>query len=387
MNGSDVFGVGWSAEPTDSSGDAGSSFLRRFSTDGDEIWSRHFGGMEAGAIVDIGVTADSSGVYVAGATRTRGALSGQCSQGAQDAVVLKFDRNGTEVWARQFGTWENDHARTVTTDATALYVAGDRLLAKFEKTTAPGDTSRPRIGFGCVVNAASHLGGGIAPGEIVTIFGSGIGPPQMVMQRIEQGRVTTDLAEARILFNAVPAPLLYVSDRQSSAVVPYGVAGSGSVQVQVEFRGVRSDSLAMPVLMARPGLFTRGGTQAVALNEDGRVNSALNPARAGSVLTLFATGEGLTSPQVDDGVILLGNILPRPVLEVFVYFHHSEDDWPVAGQILEASGLSGSVPGLLHLRVRVPEGVASHNALPVSMAVRSGDIFMIGSQVVTVAVQ
>ena len=307
--------VGWSARPVDSITAAGSNFLRRFNTNGDELWTRHFGGMQAGIFADAGITADFSGVYVPGTTRDRGALPGQCSQGAQDAVVLKFDSNGTEVWERQVGTWQNDYARTVTTDATALYVAGDRLLAKFEKAAVSGDASRPRIGFGCVVNAASHLGGGVAPGEIVTIFGSGIGPPQLVSQRIEEGRLAAELAETRILFNGVPAPLLYVSDREGSAVVPYGVAGSRSVQVQVEYCGVRSDSLPVPVLIARPGIFTRDGTHAVALNEDGSVNSASNPARGGSVLTLFATGEGLTSPRVPDGIIL-GSTLAKPASEV-----------------------------------------------------------------------
>ena len=70
-----------------------------------------------------------------------------------------------------------------------------------------------------------------------------------------------------------------------------------------------------------------------------------------------------------------------------MYFHLSEDDWPVAGQILEAGGLSGSVAGLLQLQVRVPEGVVANNALPVSMVIRSGDAFVIGSQLVAVAVR
>ena len=57
--------------------------------------------------------------------------------------------------------------------------------------------------------------------------------------RPEDGRLATTLAETRILFNGAPAPLLYVSDRQGSTIVPYAVAGRPSVEVQVEHRGVR----------------------------------------------------------------------------------------------------------------------------------------------------
>ena len=148
---------------------------------------------------------------------------------------------------------------------------------------------------------------------------------------------------------------------------------------------MRSEGHSVSLLSARPGIFTHDGTQAVALNEDGKANSSSNPAPAGSAITICATGEGMTAPRLPDGIVL-SDALPRPAAEVFVYFYLSDDD-PVPGQILEAGGLEGSFPGLLKLRVRVPEGVAPNGALPVLMAVRSGDASMIGSQVVTIAVR
>jgi uncharacterized protein (TIGR03437 family) len=47
--------------------------------------------------------------------------------------------------------------------------------------------------------------------------------------------------------------------------------------------------------MSAPGIFTQdssGRGQAAARNQDGSTNSAANPAKAGEVITLFATGLG-----------------------------------------------------------------------------------------------
>jgi hypothetical protein len=82
------------------------------------------------------------------------------------------------------------------------------FLAKLEKTAAAVGASRPRLFPDCVVNAASYLGGGFAPGEIVTLFGSAIGPSEPVPLRLaEDGRLATTLAGTQVLFDGVPAPL------------------------------------------------------------------------------------------------------------------------------------------------------------------------------------
>lgn len=63
-----------------------------------------------------------------------------------------------------------------------------------------------------------------------------MGPSDPVSLRLtDDRRLATALAGTRILFNDVPAPLVYVSDKQSSAIVPYAVAGRTSVDVQVEY--------------------------------------------------------------------------------------------------------------------------------------------------------
>ncbi|MGH9779841.1 MAG: PKD domain-containing protein [Candidatus Acidiferrales bacterium] len=106
---------------------AGSIFVRKFDMDGNAVWATQFGTAIFDPIPfaaqALGVWADSSGVYVAGGTE--GALPGQISEGLADAFVRKYDSDGDEVWTRQLGTPAADVARGVVLDASGLYFAGE----------------------------------------------------------------------------------------------------------------------------------------------------------------------------------------------------------------------------------------------------------------------
>jgi uncharacterized protein (TIGR03437 family) len=188
--------------------------------------------------------------------------------------------------------------------------------------------------------------------------------------------LTTTLADTRILFNGAPAPLVYVSDKQSSAIVPYAVAGRTSVDVQIEYKGVRSEALTVPVLDSRAGIFSLDGSgqgQGAILNEDGSLNSASNPARRGSIITLYGTGGGEVAASVADGQIL-SNVLPKTSLPVSAIFDidNLDDYKPKPGEVLYAGGVSGSVAGLLQVNVRVPaNAVATGNAVPFELTIGS----------------
>ena len=85
------------------------------------------------------------------------------------------------------------------------------------------------------------------------------------------------------------------SATQVSAIVPYQVGASTSVRVEYQLRS--SAAVAVPVAASAPGIFAYGGTsRAVVVNQDYTFNSDANPAARGDVVTLFATGEGQTSP-------------------------------------------------------------------------------------------
>jgi uncharacterized protein (TIGR03437 family) len=252
-------------------------------------------------------------------------------------------------------------------------------LARIEKAPVVIPAAKPHIYWDCVVNAASYIGGGVAPGEIVSIFGSAIWPPELARLRLSgDGTLATTLAETRILFNGVPAPLLYVSNRQSSAIVPYAVAGRSSIDVQVEYRGVRSDAVTVSVRTARPGIFSLDGSgrgQGAILNEDGSFNSAANPAGRGSIVTIYGTGGGEAAAGVVDGQILSG-VPTSTSLPVSVFFGYYDPDNDTTayepGEVLYAGGSSGSVAGLLQVNVRLPaNGMSRGDTVPLVLRVGS----------------
>jgi uncharacterized protein (TIGR03437 family) len=205
-----------------------------------------------------------------------------------------------------------------------------------------------------VVNGASLLADAISPGEVVTIFGANIGPAKLNLLQIDDaGRATCVLGDTQVLFDGVPAPLLYTSSGEIGAVVPFGIAGPTS-RVQVMYRGQSAFPITVPVVPASPAIFAQDGTgggPGAILNADGSVNSYDKPANAGSVITLFGTGLGATNPLGEDGKMADGLTLPAPVLPVRVRI----DDQPA--EILYAGAAPGMVQGVVQVNVRIPDTV------------------------------
>jgi uncharacterized protein (TIGR03437 family) len=66
-----------------------------------------------------------------------------------------------------------------------------------------------------------------------------------------------------------------------------------------------------------PGVFTVDGTHAAALNQDGTINSASNPAAPNSIVSIWATGLGRITPAQPDGS-LAGSPLPINATQVLM---------------------------------------------------------------------
>ena len=217
------------------------------------------------------------------------------------------------------------------------------------------------------VSAASYASGGVAPGEIVTIFGNNLGPETPVMLQLDGlGKVRTELAGTRILFDGVAAPLVTVQARQSSAVVPYSVAGRTSTVMRVERQGPQSPGLLIPVVASAPGVFTAdmsGRGQGAILNEDGvTLNSRENPAPRGSIVVLYATGGGQTVPSGQDGTVPV-SVLPKPELPVYVTIGGASAD------VLYAGAAPYFVSGALQINVRVPRNIDPGDHVPVVLTI------------------
>lgn len=116
----------------------------------------------------------------------------------------------------------------------------------------------PTMAVSAVANSASWTGSALAPGELVTIGGSLLGPSTGVSGGIDpvSGKLVTQLAGTTVTFNGVAAPLLYASATQINAIVPYEIAGCSQVTVQVQFQSSTSAGMSLPCATATPGILT-----------------------------------------------------------------------------------------------------------------------------------
>ncbi len=236
------------------------------------------------------------------------------------------------------------------------------------RTAALAVPTAPKLTVPVIGNAASYANQGVAPGEIVTIFPSNVGPDTFTGTGLDaSGKVWTLIGGTRVWFDGIAAPMVYAVKNQLSAVVPYEIAGQTSTQVQVEYNGIRSVAVAVPVLPAVPGIITtnsQGTGQAVAANQDGSLNSASNPAERGSVVMLYATGEGQRDPAGVTGV--LAPAFDGPVLTPVL---------KVGGEVAHL-GYAASAPGyagLMQINLTIPQGAPTGGAVPVSLTIGTAE--------------
>ena len=303
--------------------------------------------------------------------------------------LTELDANGALVYSTFFGGTGNDQVLGLAPDGgSGIYVAGSTMSGDLPTTagaiqprspdyTPPmngngpmgssGFFARlsftteqslpPQIDAGCVVNGASFQAGAVAPGEIVSLFGSGLGPATGIGAVLDaQGRVAAQLAGTSVTFDGVPAPLLYVSANQINAIVPFEVAGKSGTQIVVTVNGAVSVALQQPVVAAAAGVFTvdmTGAGQAVVLNQDGTLNSSTNPAARGSVLTLWMTGMGVLSQPYADGQVVTGSL--GAVTHDFAINLVTPGQFPLT--ILYAGQAPDMAAGVVQVNARIPLGI------------------------------
>jgi uncharacterized protein (TIGR03437 family) len=235
----------------------------------------------------------------------------------------------------------------VTLTAQSLGSPGLQSTATVTVQPAPPAT----LGAAAVANAASYQTGVVAPGEIVAVFGAGIGPAGLVTAQLNsQGRLASNLNGTQVLFDNIPAPLVYVTANQVSAIVPYEVAGRQTTQMVVVRNQQATQALTLAVTAVAPALFTANATgsgPAAVVNQDTSLNGPGSGAPAGSIVSLYGTGEGQTSPGGVNGRVA-NSLLPAPVAAVSVKIGGVDAPVTYAGAAAQA------VAGLLQVNVRIP---------------------------------
>ncbi|HVO99044.1 MAG TPA: endo-1,4-beta-xylanase [Bryobacteraceae bacterium] len=232
-------------------------------------------------------------------------------------------------------------------------------------------TVPPVLNAANIVNAASCAGGGVAPGELVTIFQSNYGPGTLAGTQLDSnGNVSSNLSGTQVFFDSVAAPVIYALAGQVSVVVPYEVSGKQQTVVQYSYYGVMSNSVTVPVVTAAPGIFSAdasGTGPGAILNLDYTLNSASNPVAGGGVVVVFATGGGTVQGGANDGAPASGTALQTLPVKATI------------GGAPAAVGYAGLAPGLvdgvMQVNLTVPSGLTGAQPLVVmvgNLASQSG---------------
>jgi uncharacterized protein (TIGR03437 family) len=219
----------------------------------------------------------------------------------------------------------------------------------------------PAFDFNGSGNAANFFGR-FAPGMLATIFSfsnSRFGDKTANFNSLPKPLpIPTTLGDVEVLVAGVPAPVLYASPTQINFQLPSAtpVGGFQEIQVVRASTGQVLASWLFRIDAVSPALFTvdsSGNGQIAALNQDGTLNNGVHPAKAGTFVTLFGTGQGVVNGMPPDGhPTPTSPLLPTsPALKVFI-----NSDFVPQGDI-EFSGLAPGLVGVWQINVKVPANV------------------------------
>jgi uncharacterized protein (TIGR03437 family) len=212
---------------------------------------------------------------------------------------------------------------------------------------------------------------GIAPGEYITLTGSGLVTGTNVAPKFPT-TYPTQLGGIEVLMNGNPAPLVYSCSQCDSgndliiAVTPWELTGTGVLQIQVvSTAGARSNAVTLFQSMTAPGVkASENGIGDVSAQHASNFSliTTSSPAQIGETIVLYAVGLGSVSPVLQDGQAGGSSISSITEQPISVYF-----DDGVNAPAQASIGFSGLVAGyvnLYQLNVTVPSGI------------NSGDVFV-----------
>jgi uncharacterized protein (TIGR03437 family) len=248
------------------------------------VWASYLGGK--GADVPKSVALDPSGnIWLTGVTASPDFPNAQgWSSGGDFVTALNPSGSALAYSAR----YPNDAvSQSVAVDASGVpHLAGPTGIVS---TVSPSLPPLPRV-FGIANAAYGPVSGRAVYGEVISIYGPHIGPSTpATFTPDSQGFVPTLLGGVQVYINGVAAPLLYVSDSQINAVV--STSGyQDSPYVQITSNGATGPEFPVTMVSTQPQIFQGPGAFAAAVNQDNSINSASHPAKAGSIVSIWATG-------------------------------------------------------------------------------------------------
>ena len=279
-----------------SQGLPGNLFVTRFDSSGTVLSSTYLGGSTGEQLGSLELDATGN-PWLTGTTQSPDfpLLAGSPRLGSGFLAGLSSD--GTKLIATQ--TFPNGAAGTSFTflPNSEVAVLGSDLIVL--PLTA---TSSPEI-LGIASATGTAVTNQVAPGELIAIYGLSLGPAQGAPGSFDAtGQLPTTLGGVQVLGNGSPLPLLYVSANQINTVIPFGL----TLPIVLQVSGTTTSAMVtLPQVIADPSVFSSGSLngfpEVIAINQDGTLNSAANPAAPGSIVAMWVNGAGAFQASYPDG--------------------------------------------------------------------------------------
>ncbi len=333
--------------------DSDEGFAMKLDPDGATIWATLLGSDLNGSGA-YAIALDSSGnVWLTGGD---GFVSGTAG-----SFVAELSADGSaRSYLEQLPTEEAGLGIAIDSGG-VVHVLGQGSLV----STITGTSSAPRVLS--ILNAAGGVGqlttGLIAPGEIISLYGSGLSPTTPIVAAPQNGLFPTVLGGVQVLVDGTPIPLLYVSDSQINAEIPSPLNGveNGIAVVQVVYSTTEWDPVqqitfmtALPdfrleVVSSQFAVFRDVSGSMAVINQDGTLNKIANPAKVGSIVSIWATGFGSAGATVNGSVAAAANNYCGSCQLVFMSGYLN------ATETVQYAGTSpGLIDGLMQINFPIP---------------------------------
>ena len=303
------------------------------------LWSTYFGGSFQDQITAMAI-APSGDVVLSGRTSSNDLVFADIPAGCRPSAnqvlgfVATLAPDGATAGATQpiVGAPDCLYTNCNLNDNLTFYQTGWPLGLRADGTAvvAGSSGSVASVDFtashrvACVVDPADNAQLiSVAPGQLLTLFGAELGP---VAPNVPAGGAApSSMDSLGVFFNGIPAPILYSSQQQINVQVPFEMAGSASVQMQVVSKKIPnpvSETHTLAVVERQPAIFLSPaallsqqpgystcesqilfGQTAMAINADGTLNDCSNPAISGSVVTVLVNGFGASTPALATGIV------------------------------------------------------------------------------------
>jgi uncharacterized protein (TIGR03437 family) len=280
---------------------------------------------------------------------------GNIANDASQAVAVAI--NSLPTYSVDFGQEANFGNLPLQNYVSGLIKPANYIFVTSIAAITPTDSA---AGVANAATALDNINTGISPGEMLTIYGSNLGPTTVTTLTLDPTNtyVTNTLEGTQVLFTTsagtYAGPMIFTADGQIAVMVPYEIAGASSVTVVVSYLGIQTNPVTFNVVAANPGIFTLNysgvGDAAIIRFSDSSVISKTNPASVGDVLEVYGEGYGLASAStaLPDGTLVVSS-LPVPAAKATLL---------IDGNAVPASYIGGAgyeINGMMQVNFTVPQ--------------------------------